>query len=101
MQIKDTSKDYDDLVGYKAEELVKSSSLSPFLKEESEFKPEILPKPVDPEFPEDWQNLYLNFTNEEDYIKFMKKIDEVPIPSLKKFVYSRVKDNGILNFLGD
>lgn len=100
MEVKDTSKDYDDLVGYIAEEN-KPTDLSNFLGEKQEYKPTVKPKPLDPEFPEDWQSIYVNFRCMEDYIEFMKLIGEVPGPKIRKLTFSNQKDNGILDFFGD
>ena len=96
-EVRDTSIDYEDLVGYKANE-TSPTDLSLFLGEQTEHKLNIKPKPVDPDFPEDWQNLYVNFRSEKDYIEFMKLIDEVPGPKINTIVFSKEKDNGILNF---
>lgn len=96
-QVSDTSETYDDLVGFKAKENVKIS-LSTFLDEESDDRPEIKPKKVDPEYPEDWQNLFVNFTSEEQYRKFMLLIGEVPALNLKVVKFSKTKDSGIMNF---
>ena len=99
-QVRDTSQDYQDLVGYKAKETI-PTDLSTFLGIEQELKPVIKPKPVDPDFPEEWQNLYVNLRSEEDYIKFMKLIGEVPSPKTSVIVYSEVRNDGLLNFFGD
>lgn len=96
-EVRDTSVDYEDLVGYKAKETI-PTDLSLFLGEQAEHKPHIKPKPVDPDFPEEWQNLYVNFRSEKDYIEFMKLIDEVPGPKTNTVVFSKEKDDGILNF---
>ena len=96
-EVRDTSVDYEDLVGYKAKEAV-PTDLSLFLGEQSEHKHQIKPKPVDPDFPEEWQNLFVNFRSERDYIEFMKLIDEVPGPKTNVVVFNKDKDNGLLNF---
>ena len=98
--VRDTSKDYDDLVGYTAEENV-PSDLSGFIGENTNVEPNIKPKQVDPEFPEDWQNLFVNFDCIEDYAEFMNKMGEAPVPKLTKYIYSRQKDDGLLSFFGD
>jgi hypothetical protein len=95
--VKDTSQDYDDLVGYKAKETI-LPDLSSFLGEQIEHKPTIKPKPVDPDFPEEWQNLFVNFRCEEDFINFMKLIGETPGPKINTVVFSKNKTNGILDF---
>ena len=96
-QVSDTSKTYDDLVGFKAKENVKIN-LATFLGDETDDKPEVKPKKVDPEYPDDWQNLFVNFTSEEQYRKFMLLIGEVPAMNLKVVKFSKTKDNGIMNF---
>ena len=96
-EVRDTSIDYEDLVGYKAKETV-PTDLSLFLGEQTEHKLHIKPKPVDPDFPEDWQNLYVNFRSEKDFIEFMKLIDETPGPKINTVIFSKEKDNGLLNF---
>jgi len=99
VEIRDTSKDYDDLVGYRAKELI-PIDLSNFIDEPSpEYKPVIKSKPIDPDFPEEWQNLFVNFNNEQDYIKFMQLIDEAPNPKTSTVIYSKVKNKGILDFM--
>lgn len=97
-EVPDTSIDYEDLVGYKAKETV-PTDLSLFLGEQQEHKPQIKPRPVDPNFPEDWQNLFVNFRSEKDYMEFMKLIDEVPGPKTNVVIFSQEKSDGILNFL--
>ena len=98
MDIKDTSKDYDDLVGFKAKETI-PVSLSEFLGEQIEDKPKIKPKPVDRDFPEDWQNLYVNFRSEEDYIAFMKVLHRNPDPKTSVIIFTKEKQNGLLDFM--
>jgi hypothetical protein len=100
MAVNDTSANYDDLVGYKAPEN-KKVTLSTFFGEAEDTKHEIKPKPVDPDYPEDWQNLHVNFFTFEDYVTFMKLIDEAPLPKLKTLVYKKDKDDGILDFFGE
>ena len=97
--VRDTSVDYDDLVGYKAKETI-PTDLSSFLGEQAEHKPYIKPKPVDPEFPEDWQNLYVNFTSEGEFVEFMKAIGQPIGPKTSVLVFSKQQDDGILGFIG-
>ena len=99
-KVKDTSKDYDDLVGYKAKETEKTT-LSVFLDEEPDTTPDIWVRPKNPDFPEQWQSVFANFTCFEDYVAFMKIIDEAPISKLTSIVYRKEKDGGVLKFLGD
>lgn len=101
-QIRDTSVDYEDLVGYVSEEN-KISTLDEFLgAEKVEYKPQVARKKPDPEYPEPWQSLYINFETEQDYIEFMFAIDEKPVPKLNTVVYKGVsKDKGLLDFLED
>lgn len=100
-KLKDTSKDYDDLVGYESNKFV-HTDLSAFLGEsEDKQKRLIKPKPSDPEFPESWQTIIMNFRNEEDYIEFMKLIDNAPVPRLSSLVYTKKQNKGVLDFLGD
>lgn len=99
---RDTSVDYEDLVGYVAEENV-VNTLDEFLGgEKVEYKPTVARKKVDAEFPEPWQHLYINFETEQDYINFMFAIDEKPVPKLNTMVYKgNSQDNGLLDFLGE
>lgn len=97
-QVSDTSKEYEDLIGFKAKETT-PVSLAEFLGEEVDAKPKIKPKPVDKDFPEDWQNLFVNFRSEEDYINFMKLIGYIPDPKTSVFVYTKKKQNGLLDFM--
>jgi hypothetical protein len=98
--VRDTSADYEDLVGYKAKENVKSD-LSLLLDEEVDTKPDIWVRPVNPDFPERWQSVYVNFRSFEDYVAFMKIVDEAPVPKLTSFEFKKEKDDGLLKFLGD
>jgi hypothetical protein len=98
--IRDTSVDYEDLVGYKAKETT-PTGLSSFLGEQEEHKLYIKPKPIDPEFPEDWQNLYVNFSCEGELIEFMKAIGQPIGPKTSVLVFSKDRDDGILGFMGD
>ena len=97
---KDTSAEYDDMVGYVADENI-TDTLSQFLGEEQEeYRPPVARKKVDAEYPEAWQTLYVNFETEQDYIDFMLAIDEKPMPKLKDVVYKAGRqDNGILDLL--
>jgi hypothetical protein len=98
VEVRDTSQDYDDLVGYKAKENVKTN-LDTFISGKVENEPPEIDKPdINPDFPEDWQKLFVNFRCKEDYIEFMKKMDEAALPKLRSFVYKKDKDNGLLNF---
>lgn len=99
--VKDTSKDYDHMIGYVSEENLNTGSISEFLgEEEKEYKPQVKKKEVDPEFPEDWQKLYVNFTSLEQYYEFMHEIGEKPVPKLLHVIYKQTQDNvGILGFL--
>lgn len=101
MQVKDTSQDYDDLVGYKAPENKKTTISEFFGEEDDNTRPDIKPKPIDPDFPDDWQNLHVNFFTFEDYTKFMSIIDEAPLPKLKTLVYKKDKEDGLLDFFGE
>ena len=82
-----TAEQYDDLVGYVSEENLPNNNLAELLDMEEEYKPKVKPKAVDPEFPEQWQNLYVSFRCFEDYAKFMKEIYMAPSPKLREFVY--------------
>lgn len=56
VEVRDTSKDYDDLVGYKAKENIKTN-LGVFLGEEQiTEKPEIDKPDVNPDFPKIGKN---------------------------------------------
>jgi hypothetical protein len=99
----DTSADYDDLVDYIAEEN-KPSNLKIFLDEDDdeEYRLAVKAKEPDKDFPEKWQNLYVNFRDFEDYKKFMLLIGKKPLPNLKDFVFSKeADDEGIFSFCGD
>ncbi len=98
MDIRDTSKDYDDLVGFKAKENI-IVNLSEFLGEQIVDKPNIKPKLLNKDFPEDWQNLYVNFRSEKDYIDFMKVIDRNPDPKTSDITFTKEKQNGLLDFM--
>jgi hypothetical protein len=99
---RDTSTDYEDLVGYVAQENI-VSTLDAFLgNENKDYKPPVMRKKQDPEFPESWQSLYVNFPTEQDYIDFMFAIGEKPVPKLNTLVYSVNNDEkGLLDFIED
>lgn len=99
----DTSADYDHMLDYVSEDNLTKGSLSGFLDEEpSEYKPEVRKKEVDKEFPEDWQKLYVNFRNIEDYAKFMRMIDSAPVPKLIKLTYEKPENRtNIFNFVDE
>jgi len=99
-KVADTSKDYDDMVGYKAEENL-PTDLSSFLGEDSNQDPQIRPKPVDPEFPEPWQSIFVNFHSKDDYIKFMHLLGEVSGPTTNQLTFQTETATGILDFLND
>lgn len=96
---KDTSAEYDDLVGYIAEDNL-PKDLSNFLGEAAEYKPEVKQKKTDPEFSEQWQEIYVNFRCQDDYIEFMEAIGHKPVPKLKQLIYETEQDDGLLKFLG-
>ena len=100
VKIADTSKNYDDMVGFKSEENL-PTDLSIFIGDEEENKPQIKPKPMDSDYPEQWQSLFVNVNSKEDYIKFMNLIGEIQGPKTKKIIFKKEKDNGLLNFFGD
>jgi hypothetical protein len=99
---RDTSVDYEDLVGYVAGDNI-LDTLDDFLgTEKTEYKPPVMKKNIESEFSEPWQNLYINFSTEQDYIEFMFAIDEKPVPKLNALVYKgNSNDNGLLDFLGE
>lgn len=103
MTVRDTSKDYEHMIGYVADETLNRSSLDTFFGEETgEYKPEVRKKERDEQFPEDWQRLIVNFNNFEEYSKFMNKIGSKPVPKLKNIVYDRnAEETGLANFFGD
>lgn len=94
--VKDTSIEYDDMVGYEAED--ETSSLAEFIgSEKVKNQKEIRPKPVDPDFPESWQNLVVAFRDKEDYFAFMNLIDEPPVMKTS-LVYEPNVKKGLENF---
>lgn len=101
--VRDTSKDYDHMIGYVAEENINKGSLTEFLGEKpKEYKPEVKKKERDNEFPEDWQRLLVNFHKEKDYIEFMNKIGSKPVPKLKGLIYEKPGDKSAFSdFFGD
>lgn len=95
-----TADEYEDLVGYISEDNLPNNSLADMLDIAEEYKPKVKPKTVDPEFPEQWQDIYINFNSLDEYAKFMTLIGEVAHPKLKEFVYNpRGNETSIFNFL--
>ena len=105
MTVKDTSKDYDAMIDYVSESNLATVDLSDFMdteaEEKAEYKPEVRAKTKDPNFPEPWQKMYVNFSSFENYAEFMNKIDSKPAPKLSELVYERpdVRDLGVLSFI--
>lgn len=97
---RDTSEDYDDLVGFVAEDNL-PVDLGEFIDDTSEYKPKVQPKKVNPEFPEEWQSVYVNFHSFEQYADFMEKIGHVPLPKLKEMVFTTEEKTGLDMFFGD
>ena len=97
---KDTSENYDTLVGYVADDNIRSD-LGKFLGEKTEYKPEINPKVVDEEFKEPWQTMYVNFDSPEDYAEFMRLIGKKPIHKLKEFIFEDEDEVGLSKFFGE
>jgi hypothetical protein len=97
---KNTAESYDDLVGYVAEDNL-PVDLGDFIGEVSEYKPNVIPKKYNPDFPEDWQTLYVNFKDFEQYADFMGKIGQVPLPRLKSLIFSREETKNLENFFDD
>ena len=107
-KVKDTSKTYNDYIGWIHDEHLNPSSLDEFLEEsekeeEKEYKPEVRKKEIsDPEFLEDWQKLWVNFECFEDYAEFMSKMDLKPTPKLKEIIYTTPGiSTGVENFFSD
>jgi hypothetical protein len=82
----DTSKEYEDLVGYVAEENLEPS-LADMLGEDVEYNPTAKKVERDSEFPEPWQTMKVNFRCMEDFVEFMELVGGKPVPRLKKFVF--------------
>jgi hypothetical protein len=111
-QLEVVAETYDDLSSYKAPEVHKEeANLCDFLDLEldeslvaSKIK-QITKKPVDPAFPEKWQQVIVNVETQEDYIELMKRLNR--IPNLKSVVDETIiytvteQKVGIDNFFGD
>lgn len=101
--IKDTSKDYDAMLDYVAEENLNKPSLQNFINEnnvDEEYRPEVKAKNIDKDFPEEWQHLYVNFKTIEEYEQFMNIIGYRPIPKLKELVFEKQdKQSGLFQFM--
>jgi len=94
-----TADQYDDLVGYVSDDNIPNNSLASLLDMEQDTKLSVKPKTVDSEFPESWQNLYLNFRCFDDYVKFMKELELAPSPKLREFIYDpNNNENSVLRF---
>ena len=94
----DTAEEYDTLVGYTAAD-ERAHGFAEALELEEETGPKVRPKSVDPEFPEQWQDLYINFTSLDEYAQFMLSIGLSPNPKLKEFVYDpHTNEVSILDF---
>ena len=101
MSVTDTSKDYDDMTDKVSVDDIKYNTITSFM--DSTEQKEILKikeKSIDPEFPESWQTLNINFYSEEAYISFMKAIKEAPASNPKKLIYRKIKKTSLNNFFG-
>lgn len=97
---KDTSQEYEDLVGYVASDNL-PVDLGEFIDDATEYKPKVEAKKVNPDFPEPWQSIYVNFNSLEEYADFMKLIGFAPAPKLKELVYTSSSDTyDITSFFG-
>lgn len=96
----DTSATYEHLIDYVSDENINKISLDQFFDVETEYKPEVRGKKVDPEFPEEWQTLIVNLWTFEDYKEFMHALDSKPMPKLTRMIYECPENkNSILNFI--
>lgn len=99
---KDTSKEYDHLIGYVSQEKPIKNSIKKFIGFENEFKekPEVKEVKRDKQFPEDWQKLIIKFNDFESYVLFMKKLGYNPSLKLNSVVYKLDEEkHGIEKFL--
>lgn len=95
-----TAEDYDDLVGYISEDNLPNNNLAELLDIAEDYKITVKPKTVDKEFPEQWQDLYVNFNTIGEFAKFMTIVGEAAHPKLKEFIYSSDgSETNILNFM--
>jgi hypothetical protein len=101
MSVKDTSKDYDDMTDKVSVDDIKYNTIAPFIDTSIEKETlKIREKPCDPDFPETWQTLHVRFFNKEDYISFMKLINEAPASNPKKLIYRKEKKSSLNKFFG-
>lgn len=98
-EVPDTSIEYDDMVGYVAEENITLSVTNLLGLEDEEYKPTYLTKTVDPKFPEQWQTCLVSFATKEDYLLFMTKLNKAPYPVKKQLTFEMNEPAGILDFL--
>lgn len=100
-KINDVASDYDDMVGYISEDNIPNNLKSFFGEELDDYKPAVKTKPKDPEFGEQWQDIYINFECIEDYRDFMAVMGEKPVPKLNEYVYTKDRDSmpSIFNFM--
>jgi hypothetical protein len=99
----DTSEEYEDFVGYVSEDNISKQSLSEFFGEEQEeYRPSVKPKTVDPEFPEDWQKLFIAFESDADIREFTRRTGIIITPKTTSTIYeTKTETVGLLNFFGD
>jgi hypothetical protein len=99
-EVPDTSLDYEDMIGYVAEENITPAVTAILgLEDDDEYKPTYLTKSVDPKFPEPWQTCLVSFADKEDYLLFMNKLNRLPYPIKKQLTFEVNESAGILDFL--
>lgn len=97
---KDTAEVYDDLIGYIAKDNL-PIDLGEFIGETTLYKPNVIPKKYNPDYPEDWQTMYVNFSKFEDYSHFMEILGQAPLPKLKELVFTKQKQTSLEDFFND
>lgn len=102
IKIENTAETYDHMMDFVSEENINKGSLNEFLDIKTEYKPEVKQREKDPEFPEQWQHLFVSFRCLEDYSEFMNLLGGKPSPKIKEFIYERPgTKKDIFSFIGD
>ena len=100
-----TAETYEDMVDFVAERstIKVKVGLGDFIDEdEQDFKPAVKQKAVDPEFPEQWQTIYVNIISEDDLSDFVKQSGLIVGPRTSEIIYQADdSSSGLLNFFGE
>ena len=86
MSVKDTSLDYEDMVGYDVSISSKNALEEIFFPNEKK-QTKIKKNKKEKGFEEEWQILKVNFYNEQEYREFMQTLGFTGVSTTKEIIY--------------